>query len=73
MRRVLLVSATAKRGGAERSLAALVRRLPELGWEPVVALLERGPLDDWLGGGWRRSRGCCLDFRAGNFLIELFR
>jgi glycosyltransferase involved in cell wall biosynthesis len=49
VRRVLLVSATAKAGGAERSLAALARRLPECGWEPHVALLEPGPLDAWLG------------------------
>ncbi len=48
--RVLLLSATARRGGAERSLAALARRLPEFGWEPVVALLEPGPLEEWLEG-----------------------
>lgn len=50
MRRVLLLSATARRGGAERSLAALARRLPEFGWEPVVAVLEAGPLEEWLKG-----------------------
>jgi glycosyltransferase involved in cell wall biosynthesis len=50
MKRVLLVSATAKRGGAERSLAALAHQLPNFGWEPVTALLERGPLEGWLEG-----------------------
>src|SRR5215208_3768938 len=50
MRRVLFVSATAKRGGAERSLAALVRRLGAVGWQPRTALLEAGPLEDWLAG-----------------------
>jgi glycosyltransferase involved in cell wall biosynthesis len=50
VKRVLLVSATAKRGGAERSLASLARRLPDFGWEPVTALLERGPLEEWLDG-----------------------
>jgi len=50
MRRVLLVSATAKRGGAERALATLARRLPETGWQPRTALLEAGPLEDWLEG-----------------------
>jgi glycosyltransferase involved in cell wall biosynthesis len=49
VRNVLLVSATAKRGGAERSLAALAQRLPQAGWEPQVALLEAGPLEGWLG------------------------
>jgi glycosyltransferase involved in cell wall biosynthesis len=50
MRRVLLVSATAKRGGAERSLAALARRLPAAGWQPRTVLLQDGPLEDWLAG-----------------------
>lgn len=50
MRRVLLVSATAKRGGAERALAGLAHRLPAAGWEPRTALLERGPLEAWLAG-----------------------
>jgi glycosyltransferase involved in cell wall biosynthesis len=48
VRRVLLVSATAKRGGAERALATLAHRLPQLGWEPHTALLEPGPLEAWL-------------------------
>jgi hypothetical protein len=46
MRRVLLVSATAKRGGAERSLAALARRLPAAGWQPRTVLLQDGPRED---------------------------
>ena len=50
MRRVLLVSATARRGGAERSLAALVQRLPDVGWWPQTVLQEDGPLRDWLAG-----------------------
>jgi len=50
VRRVLIVSATAKRGGAERALGLLARRLRALGWEPLVALLERGPLEQWLEG-----------------------
>jgi len=50
MKRVLIVSATAKRGGAERALATLVRRLPETGWQPRIALLERGALEEWLEG-----------------------
>jgi glycosyltransferase involved in cell wall biosynthesis len=48
VKRVLLVSATAKAGGAERSFAALARRLPAAGFDAQVALLERGPLEDWL-------------------------
>ena len=50
MKRVLLVSATAKRGGAERSLASLAHRLPGFGWAPLTALLESGPLQQWLEG-----------------------
>ena len=50
MRRVLLVSATAKRGGAERSFAALARRLPDAGFQPHVVLLDQGPLEEWLSG-----------------------
>jgi glycosyltransferase involved in cell wall biosynthesis len=50
MRRVLLVSALARRGGAERALATLARGLPAAGWAPRVALAERGPLEDWLDG-----------------------
>jgi glycosyltransferase involved in cell wall biosynthesis len=49
MTRVLLVSPLARAGGAERVFAALVRNLPRHGCEPVVALLEHGPLADWLG------------------------
>jgi glycosyltransferase involved in cell wall biosynthesis len=50
MRRVLLVSATAKGGGAERALAALARGLPATGWQPRTVLLEAGPLEEWLAG-----------------------
>src|SRR5689334_13859865 len=50
VKRVLLVSATAKRGGAERVLASLARRLPATGWRPRTVLLEAGPLEEWLAG-----------------------
>jgi glycosyltransferase involved in cell wall biosynthesis len=48
MRRVLLVSPSARPGGAERALASLVRHLPANGYDPVVALLEKGPVERWL-------------------------
>ncbi len=44
----LLTVSTAKAGGAERVLAYLVGRLPALGFEPTVLLLEPGPIEDWL-------------------------
>jgi glycosyltransferase involved in cell wall biosynthesis len=44
----LLVVTTAKAGGAERVLAYLVGRLPALGFEPTVLLLEPGPIQGWL-------------------------
>jgi glycosyltransferase involved in cell wall biosynthesis len=47
---VLMVSPLSRPGGAERAFASLVRRLPGFGFEPVVALLEPGPLADWLDG-----------------------
>jgi glycosyltransferase involved in cell wall biosynthesis len=47
---ILMVSPLARAGGAERAFATLARRLPDHGFEPVVALLERGPLEDWLDG-----------------------
>ena len=47
---ILMVSPFARPGGAERAFASLARRLPEHGFDPVVALLERGPLEEWLGG-----------------------
>lgn len=50
MRRVLLLSPSAQAAGSERVHAALVRRLPEFGFEPIPVLLERGPLEDWLAG-----------------------
>lgn len=46
--RVLLVSPTSVPGGAERALAGLALRLPELGIEARAALLQPGPLEDWL-------------------------
>ena len=49
----MLVLTTAKAGGAERALAYLVGRLPSLGFEPTVQLLESGPLEEWL------AAGCC--------------
>ena len=48
MRRALLVSPSARPGGAERALAALARHLPESGWQPTVVLLEDGPFTGWL-------------------------
>jgi glycosyltransferase involved in cell wall biosynthesis len=48
MKRVVLISASAKPGGAERGFATLARLLPAHGWEPIPVLLEDGPLRDWL-------------------------
>jgi glycosyltransferase involved in cell wall biosynthesis len=45
---VLLVSPSAKPGGAERVFAALARELPRHGIETHAALLEHGELEDWL-------------------------
>jgi glycosyltransferase involved in cell wall biosynthesis len=50
MRKVLLVSPTAVAGGAERALCELAKCLPTLGWSPEAALLQRGPLQEWLEG-----------------------
>lgn len=50
MTRVLLVSPFACEGGAERAFASLVRGLPAHGFEPVPALLDRGPLEGLVGG-----------------------
>jgi glycosyltransferase involved in cell wall biosynthesis len=44
-----MVSPLARAGGAERAFASLARNLPSFGLDPVVALLEPGPLEDWLG------------------------
>src|SRR4029453_17471743 len=46
--RVLLVSPSAVAGGAERAFAGLARTLPATGFHPIAALLQRGPLEDWL-------------------------
>ena len=48
MNRVLFVSPHAKPGGAERALTSVVRHLPRHGIEPIVAMLDEGPLEDWL-------------------------
>jgi glycosyltransferase involved in cell wall biosynthesis len=45
---VLLVSPSATAGGAERAFAGLARTLPAMGFHPIAALLQRGPLEDWL-------------------------
>jgi glycosyltransferase involved in cell wall biosynthesis len=50
---VLLVSPSATAGGAERAFAGLARTLPATGFLPTAALLQRGPLEDWL-----REAGC---------------
>ena len=48
MTRVLLVSASARPGGAERVMLSLVEGLRNRGYEPSVALLEDGVLAEWL-------------------------
>lgn len=45
---VLVVAPSAIAGGAERALADVVARLPDLGYAPTVALFEHGPLEGWL-------------------------
>jgi glycosyltransferase involved in cell wall biosynthesis len=50
---VLVVAPSSVAGGAERALAGLVERLPGLGYAPMVALFEEGPLEAWL-----RDAGC---------------
>jgi glycosyltransferase involved in cell wall biosynthesis len=42
--RVLFVSPVGERGGAEQVLLALADHLPDLGFDPVLALLRPGPL-----------------------------
>jgi len=53
MTRVALVRHRSVPGGAERSLATLCRRLPDVGIEPLVVLGEAGPL-----AGWLADAGC---------------
>ncbi len=53
---VLVVAPSAVAGGAERALAGLVGRLPDLGYAPHVALFEQGPLTGWLA-----DSGCPYD------------
>ena len=45
---VLVLSPTAAPGGAERSLTALIRRLPDYGITTHTVILESGRLVDWL-------------------------
>jgi glycosyltransferase involved in cell wall biosynthesis len=45
-----MVSPVSCAGGAERAFAGLARQLPRFGFEPVVALLQRGPLEGWIDG-----------------------
>ena len=53
MTKVLLFSPLAADGGSERALAALARKLPDLGFEPQAVLLGEGPLEGLLA-----SAGC---------------
>lgn len=48
MTTVLLVSPTGAPGGAERALLNLARRLPDVGYQPQVVLLQPGPFEEWL-------------------------
>ena len=48
MKRVLLVSPSGVKGGAERALAALARELPKHGYAPQAVMLEPGPAEEWL-------------------------
>lgn len=67
MTRVVLVSPTARPGGSERWFATVARGLPRFHFEPVAALLERGPLEDWLA-----EDGCEQRFlSAGRFRQSL--
>ncbi len=68
MSRVLLVSPTSVPGGAERALAALAARFPELGVEPCAALLEDGPLQ-----GWLEQAGCPVDVIPAGRTRQLVR
>jgi glycosyltransferase involved in cell wall biosynthesis len=44
----MLVSASAKPGGAEHAFHLLHTGLPDRGWEPISVVLERGELFSWL-------------------------
>ena len=48
MTKVLVVSGSARPGGAERVMLSLVHGLRDRGYEPSVALLEDGRLAEWL-------------------------
>lgn len=45
----MLVSTSAKPGGAEHAFRLLHTKLPTRGWEPVSVVLEEGELLTWLG------------------------
>lgn len=63
MKRALLISPSAAPGGGERALLSLYRRLPEVGFEPSMVLLQHGPFEDWLV-----DAGCTYTVRdAGRF------
>lgn len=66
--RVLLVSPTSVPGGAERALASLARRLPELGFHPRAVLLQRGPLEGWLA-----DAGCPVEVIEAGRTRQLHR
>lgn len=50
---IVLLTPSAKAGGAERAFASLASTLSRAGVRPSVALLEPGPLEQWL-----RNAGC---------------
>jgi glycosyltransferase involved in cell wall biosynthesis len=66
----IVVVSPAEAGGAERSLAWLVGRLPDLGFSPTVVLLGPGPLEAWLA-----EEGCeqVVVGRGLNELPQLIR
>jgi glycosyltransferase involved in cell wall biosynthesis len=47
MKNVLFVVPSANPGGSQKALASLIRCLPDLGINPIVALLENGPAAAW--------------------------
>jgi glycosyltransferase involved in cell wall biosynthesis len=54
--KVLLLSPIAAEGGSERALAALARKLPDVGFEPEAVLLGEGPLEGLLASAGCRYR-----------------
>ena len=67
-RRLFIFAPSSRVGGSQVGLAALIRLLPEEGWEPVVVLLEPGPLQDWIG-----DAGCEVIVLAPHRTRELHR